>query len=292
MKNLLWSFLGLLSLTLLAAPTYAAPITEWGYKLEGLTFIDANTTLPNYTGNNQSISWTGGMYENTLSTEAPSNSTGNLTLTGDEESGSGSLSPDEALNQTVESTVENSSFGTKPLVTLKFDYTVYSDTLNQWGTPEVLFDISYYIPLYTYYDAANECEYIYYKDNDIMTQGSTAITNDNYMYGITGVGLFVDDREIGTYLDPKTNELYHGWVINNDTMHNMYSQYTPGEDNSKYELGKKEDFGAFDIDGYFSVTYTRNETDATPTPEPTTMMLTGLGLAGLAFARRRRPTAK
>ncbi len=279
MNRLLSTFAITLVLCLGVSQANAALLTDWTYELEDVVISNHNTNLPNYQADAEGgLSWHGGKYSSGISPNSPQTPTGYFNFTETEDVFS--LYPEEVLNHSTEVNPYNENFGFQQLADLTFNYLVYSDDL------EVYFDISYTIPLYTYYDAATENEYIYYNKNSVSTQGSTAITYQEYSYGVTGVGLYVDDRalvslQLGT-------ETYSGWLINEETRTNMYSQYIIGEDNSDYYLGKKTEVGLFDIDGVFSVTHTLNSPPPSPTPEPATMLLTGLGLAGIGAIKRRR----
>ncbi len=280
MKKILTTLFCIALLVVSAAQSQAALLTDWTYSLTSVSLENKNTDF--VTDSTNGISFNTGSYHVNL-TEGTINesSTGNLAFTGDNSSAS-SEEGNSLLSQTTDNNPLQSTPATK-LADLTFSYTVVSQ-----DNPNVFMDITYTIPLYTYYDSSTQTAYVYYNNSEVSTKGATAITHDGYKYGITGVGLFVDDRALVSLpgAEGDTN-LYTGWAINTDTMKNNYSEYVVGEDNSEYYLGAKDNAGEFNITGIFSITNTAVTPPPAPTPEPATMLLTGLGLAGMGFMKRR-----
>ncbi len=265
------------------AQAQAALLTDWAYDLTSVSLTNFNTDFVSVStadnGKNQ-MNFNSGTYNVTI---APNGgSAGDLTFSGNDTSAN-SENNDALLNQTTSDAPLVNTSATK-LADLTFSYRVESVE-----NPGVFMDITYTMPLYTFYDATAQTAYIYYNNSEVSTRGATAITYDGFKYGITGVGLFVDDRALvtlpGAEGDPN---LYSGWAINEDTMNNNYSEYVVGEDNSEFFLGAKDNEGDYQISGVFSITNTEVTPPPAPTPEPATMLLTGLGLAGLGLVKRRR----
>ncbi len=283
MKKLLGILVCALTLATVSVQAQAALLTDWKYDLTTVELKNFNSdfvTVSTASNGKDQGSFNSGKYNITL---APNGgSAGDLVFTEDDSSAS-SDNKDALVNQTTENTTTTNTPATK-LADLTFSYSVVSES-----NPKVRMSITYTIPLYTYYDSVHETAYVYYNNSEVATRGATAITHDGYKYGITGVGLFVDNRALislpGAEGDPN---LYTGWAINDDTMNNNYSKYTVGEDNSEFYLGGKTTPGNYAITGVFSIANTKVNTPPAPTPEPISMLLMGTGLAGLGFINRRR----
>ncbi len=271
MKKFLGIIVGAVMLMGVAMQAQAALLTEWSYTLVNVELKESANGIAT-AGENGSFSWEGGKYASSVTAKAPANTPVDFTYNG------GAYSPqmDSVANQSTELGTDNPSFGTQDLFTLSFSYSVQSSTESN-----VRMNVTYNIPLQLHYDAATGTEYVFYNANDVSAQGATAITYDGYHYGLTGVGLFIDGvATLTTVIDGVT---YHGWAINEDSRTNLYDK------DGKF-LGTKDNIGDFNIEAYFSFASTNLNPggDPTPTPEPATMILTGLGLAGLGVIRRRK----
>ncbi len=284
MKRLLSSLL-LGSMLLVGAGQAQANVllTEWSYDLTSVSLTNFNTpfvTVGTADNGKDDMTFNSGNYNVNIAPNGGSH--GDLIFTGANTSAS-SGHDDALLNQTTAVANFIETPATK-LADLTFSYSVISDT-----NSEVRMSITYTMPLYTFYSENDKTAYVYYNNSDVSTMGATAITHDGYKYGITGVGLFIDNRALvslpGGENDPN---LYSGWAINADTMANHYSAYVVGEDNSDTYLGAKDVAGDYRISGVFSIANSKVDTPPAPTPEPATMLLMGAGLAGLGFVKRRR----
>ncbi len=101
------------------------------------------------------------------------------------------------------------------------------------------------------------------------------------------MGLHIDGKSLE--LDDQGNSY---WIINEDTRAHIFEDYVLGSDSNVIESDKTQIDGEslFILSGSFSVTAT-TDTETAPTPEPATLLLTGLGLAGLGAIKRRRNKA-
>ncbi len=275
MKKLLTTLTLGLTLATGVAKAEAAFLANWEYNL-------VEVSLTNNVGNNISpYNFSSGNYNITLETNG--GNSGDLTLA----PGKSASSQNGALvNQTSreDAYVETPSPGVF-VGNLSFSYTANAvdDSGNDiFGTS---MKIKYNLPLYTF--SQGDVSYIFYNNDMASTAGSTAITFDGYKYGATGVGLFIDSRSMENFpgTAPGDTSLYSGWAINDDTMRNDYSKYVVGGTNNNDYFLRTKDFGKYVLSGVFSIA--ASEVPA-PTPEPATMLLTGLGLAGLGAMKRRR----
>ncbi len=276
MKRLVGSFLLGTMLLVGAGQAQAALLTDWTYKLDSVSLNNPNTDF--VTSTDGAISFNTGSYRVTLDPQEGSTAK-DLTFSGDDTAAS-SDAKEQLVNQTTVSGDFVNTSATK-LADLTFTYSTWS-----LADPDVKMNITYTIPLYTFYDRAQETAYVYYNNSEVSTQGATAITEDGYKYGVTGVGLFVDGRAIISFPGGENDpNLYSGWAINEDTMNNYYDKYVVGG-TENVSTGEKA-FGQYSITGVFSITNTK-VTPPAATPEPATMLLMGAGLAGLGFVKRRR----
>ncbi len=267
-----------------ASQAQAALITDWTYNLTSVELANFNSDYVDvYTGPNgkDAMNFDTGPYN----TGIEPNGGANDVLVFDKVNGSAHTENNALLNQT---TINNSSVTNTPatkLADLTFSYNVTATAAD--GQP-LSMNITYTIPLYTFYDSSTQTAYVYYNNSEVSTRGATAITYDGFKYGITGVGLFVDNRALESFRGAEGDpNLYSGWAINEDTMKYYYNDYVVGGDNN-VAIGTKNPEGSFQITGVFSITNTEVTPPPAPTPEPATMLLTGLGLAGIGAIKRRR----
>ncbi len=277
MKKLLTTLTLGLTLATGVTEARAALLTDWTYNLTSVSLTNFNTDF--VTNTDGSAIFTSGNYGITL--EPQTGGGGDLNFTGDDTAAS-SDHDEKLINQTTIDLENTNNTPATKVADLTFSYSVVSDS-----NPGVFMDITYTMPLYTFYSADDQTAYVYYNNSEVSTKGASAITHDGYKYGITGVGLFVDNRAIVSFPGGEGDpNLYSGWAINSDTFNYNYSKYVVGGDNTDTYLGEKTSPGSYSISGVFSITNTK--IDPTATPEPATMLLTGLGLAGLGAIKRRR----
>lgn len=102
-------------------------------------------------------------------------------------------------------------------------------------------------------------------ENQTVHIWDTLFSNSNYLGMITGVA-----SEPGAALPPATE----GWFVYNYTFGSSGVDYTLSNTATIFETGQSD-------------TVTVHVYSSTPVPEPTTMLLLGLGLVGLAGIRRK-----
>ncbi len=256
MKKILGALVCAVIFATVSVQAQAALLTDWNYDLSDIKLSNVNTDYATVNTKGQ-VNVTVGNYNTTLTIGSDVN--GSLSFTGKDSSADNEGSTDTLLNQTT--TVTDSPLintGATKLADLAFTYTMTSD-----ANPLQKLDITYTIPLYTYYDMATETAYIYYDALEVSLKGTTLLDYDGYKYGITGVVQFVD----GTPLD---------WV------------QVPGSDNA-LNMGWSFDDADTLITSSISIfNIYKGSEDPAPTPEPATMLLMGAGLAGLGYVKRRR----
>ncbi len=280
MKKLSYTLALALFVTFSFTQAQAALINDWSYDLVDITYTDAhNGTITN---NGSGYYWEAEDKFNStddknifVSQATTTSHDGTVSFT--EDSNEAFVNPEKvndkgnansnALNKVWDSVTN------KPLTTLNFAYTVSS------ATAGVSMEFTYSIPLYTTSawssnGKGNDHSFIYYKPSEITVSGTTSVSFQEYTYNVSDFSYVVAENAM--FSIDSNAVTYTGWVIN-------------GADRNNGRYG--EPILEFDIDGAFMLSYIEGgvlETAPTPTPEPATMLLTGLGLAGIGAIKRRR----
>ncbi len=244
MKKQLISFVCGLLLAVSASQANAAVLEDWTYSFDISLSAIASEFV--YDQGNDSVSWLSGNKLSTLSvqpTSALDAFANTLEFIGTITSGNQvrDTSASLFLGQTVtQSDVVNTSTAPMELADLTINYIVTAPNGQK-------LNVTYTVPLWSFYDASNDASYVYYSNFSISTSGPSMMYYEGVPTSVTGVGMYFNDEGLDfVYRD---NDVFSSWK--------------------------------------FSIT---EETPA-PTPEPATMLLTGLGLAGLGYVKRRRNKA-
>ncbi len=280
MKKILGALVCMLTLVGGAMEAEASYIADWTYSLDAVKFNGAT-----------SLSKPGSLYNHEFKQNIDTTNTGNITLNGPI-AGGGSVIPTsnaflDATTTPAATAPSNDPVHIVDYMTVTFEYS--ATAFDPIANKEVRISALYTVPFQYHYDG-NGNEYIFYKSSPLEANVTPNLQahgyeDGEYKYSLGEVHLFVDGNPlVGIGADnpliPDEEEgVYVGWVINEETR----AQYW--DDNN---LLTKTELGLFNIGGNFHLNYSKVDNGPAPTPEPATMLLTGLGLAGLGWAKRRR----
>ncbi len=246
MKKLLTAFVCGLFLTVGASHANAAYFADWDFNFDmSISAIPSEYVFAESDG---SISWLSGNNLSNLSIQSNDalgmfdNAITSTSLIMGSQSEPYQLPTSSFLGHTVTQSKEaNTSEMPMYLANLAFSYSATAPNGQS-------LNLSYNIPLKSFYDASSNTSYLYYSLSEVSARGSSAMQYEGEFVRFSGAGLLF-----------------------NDAIENIF-------------------LGDFDTHAGWSFSATE-ETPPAPTPEPATMLLTGLGLAGLGYMKRRRNKA-
>ncbi len=248
MKKLLTSLVLGLFLTVSASHANAAALEHWTYTYDVSLSAIASEFV--YDQGDGSVSWLSGNKLSHLSVQPTSalNDFENTVIMFSSIVGENQAHIITSSHFLGQSVTQSDITNTTAIPTQLANLTVTTTASTPDG--QNLLNLTYTIPLWSFYDASNDASYVYYSVDEIWAYGPSAVTYEGERIGLTGPALFFNNNHLE--IMPDGSNMLYGWNFSSIT------QEPPSPE---------------------------------PTPEPATMLLTGLGLAGLGYVKRRRNKA-
>ncbi len=253
MKKILGLLVCILTLVGGAIEAQASYIKDWTYTLGNTLFVSGG-------GFNSTVN------EHSYELDYTPGTTGSLTLNAPVDGG-GALIPDSKI---FDLTVTEKPAGSDPVYSMNY-MTAYFSYSAVAHDPETGKDIEisafYEIPFQYYYDG-NGTEYVFYQVSPVgfFTPSLSDVdgTDGEYIYSLGKMQLSVNGAPLETWT-ADDGSVYAGFAI--------------------------DDLTSFEFEAKFHLNYSKPGGELTPTPEPATLLLMGIGLASFGFVARCRKNA-